>query len=166
MTQCQAGELSKPWAEQQHELLCVNSGRFTHAQVNWTVSCWELFPIRKASEKERHLLIGDHPWASINDHKALTYLLDEGSRQGTVTVAARDRLRRWAAYLLTHNFVTIHIPGVSNCFTDLLSRQGCKCVVQRWRPNVVEQQDAQQCNMDKARAVTHHKHDPMTRHAV
>ena len=73
---------------------------------------------------------------SINDHKALSYLLDEGSRQGKIIVAARDRLRRWAAYLRTHNFVTIHIPGVENCFCDLLSRRGCDQVVKQWRPDL------------------------------
>ena len=97
------------------------------------MSSRELFPIRRAAERERHLLIGDHPWASINDHKSLTFLLNEGSRLGVVAVAARDRLRRWAAYLRTHNFVTIHIPGSQNCFCDLLSRQGCVQAVEHWR---------------------------------
>ena len=109
VTQCEVGELLKPWKKQRHELLSVNSGRYTHSQVNWTVTSWELFPIRRAAERERHLLLGDHPWAAINDHKALSFLLNESSRTNTVTVAARDRLRRWAAYLRTHNFVTIHI---------------------------------------------------------
>ena len=95
----------------------TQAGTHTHSQINWTVTSWELYPIRKAAEKERYLLMGDHPWAAINDHKALTYLLNESSRPNTVTVAARDRLRRWAAYLRTHNFVTIHIPGVGRWTT-------------------------------------------------
>ena len=106
ITQCGPSELSKKWAEQSHQLLCVNSGRFTSNQLGWSVSCCELFPIRKASEHERHLLQGDLPWASINDHKSLTYLLDEPGRAHVVHVAAQGRLRRWAAYLRTHTFDT------------------------------------------------------------
>ena len=88
-TQCKIGELLQPWHAQQHELLCVNSGRFTHSQCNWTVSSWDLFPIWRAAERERHLLIGNHPWDSVNDHKSLTYLINEGSRIGVVVVVAR-----------------------------------------------------------------------------
>ena len=133
ITQCEEGELLKPWAEQRHELLCVHSGRFTNLQVNWAMCSKELFPIRKAAEKERHLLQGDKPWLSINDHKALTYLLNEPARSNVVSVAARGRLQRWAAYLRTHLFDTIHIPGEENRFCDLLSRSGCVTATGAWR---------------------------------
>ena len=56
ITQCHEDELSKPWAEQRHEILTVNSGRWGHSQKNWDMSGMEAFPIRKAAEKERTLL--------------------------------------------------------------------------------------------------------------
>ena len=50
ITQCHPQELSKPWAEQQHELLAVSSGMFRNAQTNWAMGCKEAFPIVVAVE--------------------------------------------------------------------------------------------------------------------
>ena len=50
ITQCEPGELEKPWNEQKHELLAVNSGKFRNHQLNWSMSCKEAYPIRYAVE--------------------------------------------------------------------------------------------------------------------
>ena len=58
-----------------------------------------------------------------------------------ISVAARDRLRRWAEYLRSYTFDTVHIPGADNNFADLLSRNGCaEAVVSTWQ----EEKDLQQ----------------------
>jgi len=132
ITQCDPGELLKPWAEQHHELLAVNSGKFRYSQQRWNMSCKEAFPIRHAVERHRHLLAGDLPFASVNDHKSLVYILDGPAKDCTVSVAARDRLKRWAEYLRSFTFETIHIPGEANHFCDLLSRNGCARTVSTW----------------------------------
>ena len=49
-----------------------------------------------------------------------------------VSVAARDRLHRWAEYLRSFTFTTVHIPGAENHFCDLLSRDGCTEAVHVW----------------------------------
>jgi hypothetical protein len=132
ITQCDVDELDKPWEEQRHELLAVNSGKFRNSQVHWGMPCKEAYPIRHAVERHRRLLEGNVPFASVNDHKSLTYVLDEPARKCVVSVAARDRLRRWAEYLRSFAFDTVHIPGAKNHFCDLLSRNGCSEVAMAW----------------------------------
>ena len=66
------------------------------------------YAIRRAVERHRHLLEGDVPFVSINDHKSLKYVFDKPSRVSVVSVAARDRLRRWIEYLQSFTFGTIH----------------------------------------------------------
>ena len=117
---------------QKHELLAVNSGKFRNSQSRWSMSCKEAFPIRHAVERHKHLLAGDLPFASVNDHKSLTYILDGPAKTCTISVAARDRLKRWAEYLRSYTFETIHIPGAENHFCDLLSRNGCATAVSTW----------------------------------
>ena len=129
ITQCQPGELEKPWAEQKHELLAVGSGTFRHAQKNWNMSCKEAFLITAALTKHPHLLQGNPPWASINDHKSLLHIFNGPLRTLTVPKPARGRLARWATFLRTHNFTKHHIPGADNMFCDLFSRNGCQQAV-------------------------------------
>ena len=82
---------------------------------NWGMPCKEAFPIRHAVERHRHLLAGDLPFVSVNDHKSLTYVLDGPPKS---SVATRDRLQRWAEYLRSYTFTTVHIPGELNHFCD------------------------------------------------
>ena len=133
ITQCHPDELGKPWQQQRHELLAVNSGKFRYSQTRWGMPCKEAFPIRHAVERHRHLLAGNTPFASVNDHKSLTYILDGPCKASTISVAARDRLKRWAEYLRSYTFETVHIPGELNHFCDLLSRNGCAEVVSTWQ---------------------------------
>ena len=133
ITQCDQEELDKPWAEQHHEILTVHSGKFSDTQLNWDMSSKEAYPIRKAAETERTLLLGDRPWVSINDHRSLTFVFDSPAREATVSTAANGRLNRWATFLRCCNFDTLHIPGHENHFCDLLSRQGCVTATARWR---------------------------------
>ena len=132
ITQCREGELDKPWPEQKHELLAVNSGQFHNSQLHWHMGCKEAYPIRMSIERHRHLLEGNIPFASINDHKTLMWVFSKPSRKCTISVAHRDRLDRWAAYLRSFTFDTIHIPGDINHFCDLLSRQGCTTAAKTW----------------------------------
>lgn len=124
VTQCDPDELEKPWAEQQHRILAACSGTFQGAQLRWNMSCKEAYPIRIAAEAQRHLLYGDLPWASINDHKSLMYIFNADERPAIVHSATHDRLNRWAAWLRTSHFRTYHIPGADNHLCDLLSRHG------------------------------------------
>ena len=77
--------------------------------------------------------MGDIPFASVNDHKSLAYVFDKPARVPVVSVAARDRLKRWAEYLRSYTFDTVHIPGASNHFCDLLSRSGCDVAMLSWK---------------------------------
>ena len=139
ITQCDPEELNKPWHLQKHEILAVNSGKFRNSQRFWAMPCKEAYPIRRAVERHKYLLAGNMPFASINDHKSLTYVFDEPSRVSVVSVAARDRLRRWAEYLRSYTFDTTHIPGACNHFCDLLSRNGCKEPVEQWKQSKASQ---------------------------
>ena len=94
ITQCEVGEVEKPWQEQVHEILAVNSGKFRQAQAEWHINCKEAYPIRRAVEKHRHILLGDVPFLSINDHRTLKYIFNEPARTAAISVASRDRLRR------------------------------------------------------------------------
>ena len=94
----------------------------------------------RLSERHRHLLVGDVRFASVNDHRALSYIFDEPTRASTISVAARDRLRRWAEYLRSYSFDTVHIPGEDNNFCDLLSRNGCSKAVNTWTEEKRRQQ--------------------------
>ena len=127
------GELEKPWREQKHDILAVNSGKFRQAQVEWHINCKEAYPIRRAVEKHRHLLLGDVPFVSVNDHRTLKYIFNEPARTAAISVAARDRLRRWVQYLRSYVFHTVHIPGDENHFCDLLSRHGCTVAAKIWK---------------------------------
>ena len=69
ITQCDPDELHKPWQQQKHEILAVNSGKFRNSQRFWAMPCKEAYPIRRAVERHRYLLAGNTPFASINDHK-------------------------------------------------------------------------------------------------
>ena len=73
------------------------------------------------------------PFASINDHKSLAHVFDQPTRASAVSVAARDRLKRWAEYLRSFTFTTTHIPGAENHFCDLLSRHGCRQTAESWK---------------------------------
>ena len=97
------------------------------------MSCKEALPIRNSVERHKHLLEGNMPFTVVNDHKALTYVLDGPAKHCVVSVAARDRLCRWAEYLRSFSFNTVHIPGDDNHFCDLLSRNGCNTLVSSWR---------------------------------
>ena len=99
--------------------------------------CKEAYPIRRAVERHRHILAGYLPFASINDHKSLAHVFDQPARVSVVSVAARDRLKRWAEYLRSCTFDTVHIPGAENHVCDLLSRQGCRESVKAWRESKV-----------------------------
>ena len=78
------------------------------------MGCKEAYPIRMSIERHKHLLEGNMPFASINDHKTLMWVFSKPSRKCTISVAHRDRLDRWAAYLRSFTFDTIHIPGDIN----------------------------------------------------
>ena len=67
------GELDKTWEEQHHEILAVKSGVFRNAQVNWDMSCKEVYPIREAFERHRGLMDSKYPVVSVNDHHNLLY---------------------------------------------------------------------------------------------
>ena len=106
-------------------MIVINSGKFRRNQVGWNMSCKEAYPIRWAAERHRQMLLGDQPFASVNDHKSLLYIFDQPSRVETISSAAHDRLHRWAEYLRSLTFDTFHIPGEANHFCDLLSHNGC-----------------------------------------
>ena len=133
ITQCDEGELDKPWEEQKHELLAVNSGKFRNSQKDWGMPCKEAYPVRRAVERHRHLLMGNLPFSSVNDHRSLKHVFDEPARAEVVSVAARGRLRRWAEYLRSFTFDTVHIPGEVNHLCDLLSRNGCTRTATMWK---------------------------------
>ena len=129
ITQCPPGELDKPWGEQKHELLAVSSGLFRSSQKNWAMSCKEAFPLMVAVRKHRHLLLGDWPFASVNDHESLKHVFAGPLRTETVGKPAQGRLARWATFLRSFVFQVRHIPGAENMFCDLLSRNGCTTAV-------------------------------------
>ena len=124
ITQCDIGELDKPWEIQQHEILAVNSGMFRNAQINWDMCCKEAYPIREAFERHRGLLHSRHPVVSVNDHRNLLYIATDAYRHSTVSTAARHRLARWALYMTEEDIRVVHIPGIQNHLADLLSRNG------------------------------------------
>ena len=124
ITQCKVGELDKPWREQEHEILAVNSGIFRNSQVGWDICCKEAFPIKEAFERHRGLMKGKHPVVSVNDHKNLLYIAADAYRHSTVTTAARHRLARWALFMAEEDMRVVHIPGIANHLADLMSRNG------------------------------------------
>ena len=135
ITQCEPGELDKPWDEQQHQILTVNSGMFKNNQVGWDMCCKEAFPIKECFERHRDLLRGNLPVVSVNDHKNLLYISVDAYRHSTVTQAARHRLARWVLFMAEENIRVVHIPGIQNHLADLLSRNGNKGYVTAKHPN-------------------------------
>ena len=87
ITQCEPDKLDKPGQEQRHQLLVVNSNLASFVTIRLAGTCnasKEAYPIRHAVERHRHLLLGDLPFASVSDHKTLTYVLDEPTRVSAI----------------------------------------------------------------------------------
>ena len=101
ITQCQPGELDKPWAEQRHLILACHSQLFRNAQTRWSTSCKEGYALVQAVIRFRHLLEENVPFAFITDHAALMYVFGKSALTSSVGKASRDRLipHRWSTFL-------------------------------------------------------------------
>ena len=134
ITQCELGELDKPWDQQRHQLLAVSSGMFRSSQRQKLDHVMQRgVSYCPSVRKHRHLLLGDHPFVSINDHESLKHVFTGPLRAESVGKPAQGRLARWAAFLRSYVFQTRHIPGACNMFCDLMSRNGCASALTLYR---------------------------------
>ena len=87
-----------------------------NAETKYSTNELELLAIVWACEHFRTYLLGIR-WV-LTDHKAITSALSENYKNKSY----QSRLSRWADRLLPFDFEVIHVPAVTLCIVDYLSR--------------------------------------------
>lgn len=95
ITQCNPGVERLPWAEQEgkHRVLEIESGRFRHAQLRWTIVDQEGYVFGEKVMKYSHWINGgEHKSAFFTDHLNLLCFFDDEVRPKNCTKPNRQRL--------------------------------------------------------------------------
>jgi hypothetical protein len=87
---------------------------FSKAELNWDTREKEIFAIKFALEKWKHLLLGVS-FELYTDHQSIKYF--------RTTPFFKPKLHRWFEFINQFDFNIHHIPGSSNIVADALSRQ-------------------------------------------
>eukprot|EP00762_Andalucia_godoyi_P003229 ANDGO_01040.mRNA.1 Retrovirus-related Pol polyprotein from transposon 17.6 len=87
------------------------SRKFTPTEAKWSTIEQEAYAIFYCVTQLSHLLLG-HRFIVETDHRNLIYLHQ----------SATPKLVRWRLRLQEFDFSIVHIPGDSNCVSDVLSR--------------------------------------------
>jgi hypothetical protein len=120
VTQIPREDITKPVADQRHMPLACLSNKFKAAQLNWSVTDKEAWPILVAFQRLKYLLWGDV--YVFCDHRNIIYIYAHSTDVHVVCKATSRRLGRWAVLLGAEPFKMFHIAGELNVWGDLLSR--------------------------------------------
>ena len=90
ITQVAPEELSKPWEDQQHEILVTRSGIFKNAELRWGIGCKEAYPPWRAVKKDPQFLRGKFGFIAIGDHRNITHVQVRRKRPASVGPASHD----------------------------------------------------------------------------
>ncbi|ETM55853.1 hypothetical protein L914_00969 [Phytophthora nicotianae] len=74
LTQVENWDADKSVTEQKHELLTCKSGRFSVAQLHWSVTEKEVYPIVAACDDLYYLLLRPRGFTIFCDHRNLIYM--------------------------------------------------------------------------------------------
>ncbi|KAH9110622.1 hypothetical protein LEN26_013685 [Aphanomyces euteiches] len=121
VTQVREFDEKIPVHEQQHEMLVCQSGMFDKTQMNWSVIEKEGYPIARACDSLKYLLLRPLGFRMYCDHKNLIHVFAPNAELKTHT---RDKLLRWADNISQYRYEIEHIDGVHNIWADLMSRWG------------------------------------------
>ncbi|KAH9073196.1 hypothetical protein Ae201684P_015013 [Aphanomyces euteiches] len=121
VTQVREFDEKIPVHEQQHEMLVCQSGMFDKTQMNWSVIEKEGYPIARACDSLKYLLLRPLGFRMYCDHKNLIHVFAPNAELKTHT---RDKLLRWADIISQYRYEIEHIDGVHNLWADLMSRWG------------------------------------------
>ncbi|KAH9090618.1 hypothetical protein Ae201684P_014414 [Aphanomyces euteiches] len=121
VTQVREFDEEIPVHEQQHEMLVCQSGMFDKTQMNWSVIEKEGYPIARACDSLKYLLLRPLGFRMYCDHKNLIHVFAPNAELKTHT---RDKLLRWADIISQYRYEIEHIDGVHNLWADLMSRRG------------------------------------------
>ncbi len=119
LTQVQEWDSDKKVADQSHQLLHCMSGKYTGAQLNWSVIEKEAFPIVHACSKLDYLLLRPKGFKMYCDHRNLIHVFAPGEE---LKKHVRGKLQRWAMKLMEMRYTIEHIEGPHNVWADMISR--------------------------------------------
>ena len=108
-----------PVEKQAHQAIVFLSGCSSKAELNWTITEKEAFPIIMALEKADHILRRLNGFRMYCDHKNLIRIFapDRNTKKNSV-----GRLHRWSMKLMSFEYEAYHIAGILNVCADILSR--------------------------------------------
>lgn len=110
---------TKPWSEQKCEPLYCLGGNFRGASSRWKIIEKEAFAIRESVERLDYLLTRPKGFRIYTDHRNLQYIFSHDSMLKKTT---KQKLERWAMFLMGFRYTIEHIEGLQNTWADLLSR--------------------------------------------
>jgi transposase InsO family protein len=110
---------AKPWSEQNCEPLYCLGGNFRGAASRWKIIEKEAFAIRESVERLDYLLQRPQGFRIYTDHRNLQYIF---SNDPTLKRTTKQKLERWAMFLVGFRYTIEHVAGTDNCWADLLSR--------------------------------------------
>ncbi len=94
---------------------------FDKTQVNWSVIEKEGYPIARACDTLKYLLLRPKGFLMYCDHKNLIRVF---APDAELKAHTREKLIRWADMIGQYRYVIEHIEGVHNLWADLMSRWG------------------------------------------
>ncbi|MEN9639683.1 MAG: hypothetical protein RLZZ262_1552, partial [Bacteroidota bacterium] len=113
---------------QNPEPLAFLSGVFKKAQLNWSTPEKEAFALVESVEKLRHYLVRSQGFIILTDHRNLIFSYKPDS---TKRVHVQAKIDRWGLKLNGYRYRIEHVAGVSNLWSDLLSRWGAPSSVEK-----------------------------------
>eukprot|EP00924_Labyrinthula_sp_SR-Ha-C_P012032 snap_masked-scaffold_26-processed-gene-2.29-mRNA-1 protein AED:1.00 eAED:1.00 QI:0/0/0/0/1/1/3/0/512 len=100
-------------------VIAISSGGFAGSQINWHISCKELFPVLMAIKKYPfYLRFNAKEKILFTDHKNLVNIINP---REVKLKSHRSRLSRWALDFMEINLQAYHLEGYKNIPADCLS---------------------------------------------
>jgi len=124
LTQIPQSDVDLPFEEQRHDPLSFLSGSFKGSRCRWSTPEKEAFAIVESVTRLDYLVLRPGGFLMFTDHKNLTFLYNPVTVQPQMPRHVLTKVQRWAMRLSQFEYSIIHIPGVENCWADLLSRWG------------------------------------------
>ncbi|CAI5743632.1 unnamed protein product [Peronospora destructor] len=94
-------------------------GIFRGAQINWSVTEKEGYPIIKACIQLEFLLVRSRRFRLFCDHANLIHIFSPAQ---SAKRHIRGKLQRWALHLVPYRYEIAHLSDERNVFADIVSR--------------------------------------------
>jgi RNase H-like domain found in reverse transcriptase/Reverse transcriptase (RNA-dependent DNA polymerase)/Integrase core domain/Integrase zinc binding domain/gag-polyprotein putative aspartyl protease len=97
------------------------SGVFKGSQTRWSTPEKEAYAVISAVEKLRQYLVRPHGFIILTDHRNFIFSY---APESTRKLNVRAKLDRWSLKLDGYKYRLVHISGLENLWSDMLSRWG------------------------------------------